>query len=368
MQLFLSQQNILDRLLGWWYAIAASPEVSEDAALNQKIFARKSRFTSIILLIELVYHALYLFVVAVILPTPDAIPPIAVTLVCFIGGVILNRFGKLRIANIIAFVAIELSMCFYFITMSYQGGGLAPDIYSLLPILVSPDIIAISLFSTGVAFSLSAFNCVFVVIALAFFPKTPDMIQQLMVEGPIDYYQMVSIQAVVILVSLFWVRNTTGEMVRANQAEEMNKLMQELAIQQHEALEEKQQLEESIQQILAVHMQVANGNLSARVPFDHENVLWAVAGSLNNLLARLQSWRQDVQQLQYIEKSIQQTLDDVQQAKAQRVPLSYRKTGTILDPLLVELISDRPSDPLLYQQQEQKTPSMQALPVQEYGA
>jgi hypothetical protein len=194
------------------------------------------------------------------------------------------------------------------------------------------------------------------------------MIQQLMVEGPIDYYQMVSIQAVVILVSLFWVRNTTGEMVRANQAEEMNKLMQELAIQQHEALEEKQQLEESIQQILAVHMQVANGNLSARVPFDHENVLWAVAGSLNNLLARLQSWRQDVQQLQYIEKSIQQTLDDVQQAKAQRVPLSYRKTGTILDPLLVELISDRPSDPLLYQQQEQKTPSMQALPVQEYGA
>jgi hypothetical protein len=137
--------------------------------------------------------------------------------------------------------------------------------------------------------------------------------------------------------------------------QQVNKLTQELAAQQQVVLQEKQQLEESVQQIVAVHMQVANGNLNVRVPLDQKNVLWPLAGSLNNLLARFQRWRQEASQLQYVERSIQQTLHDIQQAKTQGTPLTYRKTGTMLDPLVAEFIGAISPDHLSHPQQDQMT-------------
>jgi hypothetical protein len=41
--------------------------------------------------------------------------------------------------------------------------------------------------------------------------------------------------------------------------------------------DQKHQLEASVQQIIQVHTQVANGNFSARVPVDQGNTLWEQA-------------------------------------------------------------------------------------------
>jgi hypothetical protein len=354
----------MDRLLGWWYAIAVPPQVSEDAPLHQRTFIQKSKFTSIILLIEIIYHILYLYVVVVLVDATDAIIPISMTITAFIVGIVLNRLGKRNIANLIAFVAIEIDMTYYFISQSYQAGGFSLTHFALLSMLISPDIIAISLFPSGVALSLGLLNCLYVIVALAFFPKTPDMIQQMADIGAIDYYEAVAIQVVAILVSLFWVRSTNGEMDRANQAEEMNNLIQELATQQQSALEEKRQLEESIQHIVTVHTQVANGNLNARVPLDQTNILWSIAGSLNNLLARLQSWRQEVQHAQHIERSLQQALHDIRQAKAQGTLLTYRRTGTTVDLLVAEFMGGISPDHLSHQYQDKMTP-IPGLPFQQ---
>jgi hypothetical protein len=350
-------QHITDHLFGWWYMIATPSDRSGDASLYERTSLRKCKFVSIILLIEIVYHVVYLCIETIpVARDPAAIPPISITIGCFVIGVILNRLGRQIVASIIAFVAIELSMCLYFVTQSFVAGGFSPKDFAVLSILVSPDIIAVSLFSVWVALSLCTFNCVFVIVVLAFFPKTDAMLQQLATIGPIDYYQAVSVQAVVILVSLFWVTNTVGEMARADQAEEVNKLMQTLAAQQAVALQEKQQLEESIQQIVAVHTQVANGNLSARVPLDQKNVLWSIAGSLNNLLARLQRWHQEAQQLQSVERSIQHTIHDIQRAKTQGTPLTYRRTGTILDPLIAAFLGGTDPHPLFHQQRDPMKP------------
>jgi hypothetical protein len=88
-------------------------------------------------------------------------------------------------------------------------------------------------------------------------------------------------------------------------------------------------------------MQVANGNFGARVPLDHNNVLWSIAGSLNNLLARLQGWRQDALRLQRTEMAIQQVLQDIQLAKKRGEPLKAYRTGTALDPLIAELATQK---------------------------
>lgn len=345
MQSHLTEENIIDRLFGWWYAIAAPQARSKDASLQERAFIRKSRFISLVLLIEIVYHIFYLYVVVVLVNTPTAALPISITIGCFIIGIILNRLGKQRTASIIAFVAIELSMCLFFINECFGTGGFSSSDLAVLSILVSPDIIAIAIFPTWIALSLGTFNCLFVIVTLAFLPKTPDMIQQLAILGPIDYYEQVSIQAVVILVSLLWANSALYEMKRADRAEEINKLTQDLTVHQQTTFQEKQQLEASIQQIVAIHTRVANGELGVRVPLDQENKLWLIAGPLNNLLARAERWRQDAQQQQYTALAIQQALHDIQQAKKQRTSLRIRKTGTVLDPLLAEITGDRSSHP-----------------------
>jgi hypothetical protein len=79
------------------------------------------------------------------------------------------------------------------------------------------------------------------------------------------------------------------------------------------------------------------------VPLDqigHNNVLWSIAGSLNTLLARLQRWNQEAQQLRRTEQAILQTLQHVQLAKKQGIPLHLQRSGTPLDALLAEIMGD----------------------------
>jgi hypothetical protein len=250
-------------------------------------------------------------------------------------------------------------MCLYFINECFGTGGFSLSDLAVSSILVSPDIIAIALFPTWIAVSLGTFNCLFIISILAFLPKTPDMLQELAASGLIDYYQQVSIQAIVMLVSLLWANSALREMKRADRAEEINKLTQALATHQQAALQEKQQLEASIQQIVAIHTRVANGELSVRVPLDQGNKLWLIAGPLNNLLARAERWRWDAQQQQHTQLAIQQALQDIQQAKKQGTPLHIRKTGTSLDPLLAEIIGSRSPRPSSLQ----GSPAITPLPL-----
>jgi hypothetical protein len=56
----------------------------------------------------------------------------------------------------------------------------------------------------------------------------------------------------------------------------------------HHSIEgQKRELEQGIEQILQTHVQIANGDFSARAPLAEDHVLWQIGYSLNNLLARL---------------------------------------------------------------------------------
>jgi hypothetical protein len=72
-------------------------------------------------------------------------------------------------------------------------------------------------------------------------------------------------------------------------------------------------------------------------------VLWSVAGSLNNLLARLQRWRQDAVRMQQNEQAIAQLLYNIQTARRQGIPLRAYKTGTSLDALIIEIAKGVPA-------------------------
>jgi len=249
-------------------------------------------------------------------------------------GAILNRMGKTTTAGILVIVILEVGLT---LNILITPGGLSPFILSIFDAFITAELVAASLLAPWVTLPLTLGNCLLCAALITFMPKTPEMLQLLRVEAYNVYTGTMGLQIMVAVVCFLWVSSTFREMKRANNAEEVNKLAMELAAQQQRVQEEKQQLEESIQQIVSVHMQVANRNFNARVPLDQHNVLWSISGSLNNLLARLQRWRHDATQLQRHEQMLQQLLYNIQMARRQGIPLQAYKTGTPLDALILEI-------------------------------
>ena len=328
---------MVDRLFGWWYAIAAPSAPVKNASLHTREVVRKGQFTSLVLLLEFIINIPSYFVSS----DPHLIVPLSISMVMLCVGVLLNRMGKTLAAGILVVVVIEYGMCSWFVSFGFAGSGLALIELPFLAILIQPVLIAVSLFSASVALSLAGFNSLFIASVIFFLPKTPELAHYLstLQSGFTIYFIPIINLLFVTLISVLWVNSARREMRRADHAEEVNRLVEALAVQQQSALLEKQLLEESIQQIVTVHAQVANGDLAARVPLDQKNVLWSIAGSLNTLLARLQHWRLEALQGQRTEQAIQLILHDLQQARKTGVAFYPRKTRTALDPLIAEIAS-----------------------------
>ncbi len=79
-----------------------------------------------------------------------------------------------------------------------------------------------------------------------------------------------------------------GSFVFRPTAYKLNQTIAEIIALERSNAEQKYQLEAGIQLILQTHVQTANGNFNARAPLTEDHVLWQIAYSLNNLLARLQ--------------------------------------------------------------------------------
>jgi hypothetical protein len=341
MQIASKQESVMDRLFGWWYAISAPSPVSEDAPLHEREFMRKAKFTSIVLLIEIIES----FTVFIL---PDNrnltfVIPISISVAMLIVGVFLNRRGKVQTTGVLIWVTINLGMWTGFTSMGLGPGFSAVTVQSFFS-LIHPDLIAISLLPAPAALAIGIANCLYTVLVLAISHKAPELLHHFYTSDVIDiYYLPLYSQTIVVLINLLWVNSNLRQTKRADRAEEVNKLIQELSAQQQSELQKKQQLEQDIQRIIEVHALAANGNYNARVPLDqisHGNVLWSVAGALNTLLARLQRRDQETQQLRRTEQAIYQTLQHIKLAKKQGMPLRLQRTGTLIDALLAEMIGD----------------------------
>jgi hypothetical protein len=334
MQLAPIQDTFVDRLFSWWYAVAAPVAPAGDVPLSTRELVRKGRLTSLVLLIEFLINIPSYFVSS----DPQLLIPLTISMLMLCIGVVLNRLGKTMAASILVLVVVEVGMCFWLLSLGLRPGGLPTIELPYVEILIEPVLLAVSLFSPRVALPVGLYNALFIFCYFTFIPKTPELMHYLAIPqlNFTNYFGSINSLLFTAVISSLWVTSARQATRRADEAEEVNKLAETLAAQQRAALQEKQLLEESIQQIINVHVQAANGDLSARVPLDRKNVLWSVAGSLNTLLARLQSWRQEAQQGRRTEQAIQLVLQDVQHARRLGTALPIRRTGTALDPLIVE--------------------------------
>lgn len=332
MPLSMRSQSATNRLFRGWFAIAAPPAAAADAPRKERELTRKGRFISLVVLIIIVLNIpVYFMGDGLILNTPLSV---CILLLCI--GLVLNRMGKTRLAGILTVATLELNMCTYLIMSGLTPPGFTPMDIAACYMLLEPTLIAIALFPPKITLPLGLFNSLFILTILAFLPKTPDLMSVISMNPLAVFYVPISNMIIVTLVSILWASSTMREMKRADRAEEVNKLTQALAIRQQLALQEKQQLEASIQKISAIHAQVVDGNYQVRVPIDQQDALLSISATINELLTQLQH-------KQGVENAVMQAFQDIQQAKQQGKPIQPRKTGTIVDELLAEATATQPS-------------------------
>jgi UTP-glucose-1-phosphate uridylyltransferase len=138
-------------------------------------------------------------------------------------------------------------------------------------------------------------------------------------------------------ISFLWASNLERALRERDRAEEVVRLERDLAEKSEQMIQQKEQLEHSIDVIIQTQATVANGNLNARVPLTADNVLWSVAGTLNNLIARLQRARATEVELKQTRTSAAQLAAIIRTRKHGQPAPNYIYNGTMIDTIAMEI-------------------------------
>ncbi len=343
--------------LHWWYFLTAPPEAPENASLAQRETARRGHLASVVLF----------FVILLVLPAiPSAIGnPILIVILTLVivmdfAALALNRSGRTNLAGVLVVIGIEIGLGSSILTVP---GGIGPSNLPMLDLMVQAECVAVSLFLPSSVFLVAIINSLFFVALLNLTPITPELAHLLKTDGSRIISSPIILQVIVAIVTYVWVSSANKAIQRADRAEEIAALEQREIEQQQLQIEQKQQLDTDIQLILQTHVQVANGNFAARAPLGKENVLWQIAYSLNNLLARLQNYSQMQGQYQRLQEEnyrlhnalqsnasaqseLQRTreasarlIELLKQSKGGRIPASSLRSGTVIDSVVTQLNS-----------------------------
>jgi signal transduction histidine kinase len=248
-------------------------------------------------------------------------------------------------------VALNIGICS---SILRSPGGLAPETIAIFDLLVFSEVFFVSLLPVNWVIFDALFNIAFSILVLTLWARTP-LLAIIMKE---NFYTIVSrpvqLHIIVTAVLYLWVRSATQAIKRADRAEVVANLEHRLAEQGQQLAQEKRLLDMSIKEIIDTHMRVANGDYNARVPLQQGMLLWQVAGSLNNLLARIQRLQQDALSLQrlmpqlqrlklmeYERQQLQTTqnriIQEINSAVQEGRPIHLSLPGTPLDTLAREL-------------------------------
>lgn len=326
--------------LGWWYRLTSPGEPTANASFDERELARRGRLASTIMF----FFCLALVIVLSIglVSRNPIIAVAAVSLLIIVSiALLFNRRGHSNVTGLIVSFALNLALITVILT---SPGGLSASSLGLFDLLVFVELFVASLLPANWVFVAALANIAFIVVDLFTQHRTADFAIIMATSTYPILVRPIMLHVIVTVVLWLWVRNATQAIARADRAEVIASLEHTVAEQERVVAQQKRQLDVSVHQIIDVHMRVANGDFNARVPLTQENILWQVAGSLNNLLARFQRLRQEAQETQRIREELQKTrevnahaLHVVRGAKASQHPILLSQTGTLLDPLLREL-------------------------------
>ena len=328
-------------LVGWWIKIT-SPSPDSTAGYRNSQWREE--------VISLLIPITILLALAGILTSindPIRVLILSLAICCNTMALFFKRSGMVGLTGTIIIITVELSLFAFVLT---AGGG-HPDIEDvpLMDHLLELVLVAMAFFTPITGLLMALLNCLFMFMVFEFYPHGDDLIHHLKETFWSIVLPPLILHLVVAGVFFIIMRALMKEIRRADNAEELAQLRQsELELREHE-MKRSQQLEVGTQVILqTLNTTTTNADFSIRVPLAQDNLLWCIAYSINNLLARLQRLRNERKELDETRAVVSQLRECMKQR--QYFPLK-QWTGTMIDPLIMEFhnylhMLEKPSDQL----------------------
>jgi len=350
MQQYFGMQEPMTRarIVRWWYRLTVGDvkgsSFSKGNSFLQNVLLWREQLASVLIFFFL------LVLLALVLPLSIFTINLPVMLVaCLLLFTALlaiwfNRAGKPHVAGLLIAASLSMGICCLILTGS---GGIGIDTLALCDLLVISELFVASLLPIKWVILVAFLNSSFVVAALLALPKTPALTQAMRAGAYMLLLRPLALYFIVAAVLWLWICSTMRALKRVEQAEL-------LATHEYMIACQKYMLDASVEQVMQTLVQVANGNLKARVPLKEGALLWPLTIALNHLLSR-------VQRLQQIEQEFLHLLPGIQQGKLAQYELQRAQEevrllrliiqdarqnnrcmrtlrgGTLLDPLMQEL-------------------------------
>lgn len=350
----------VNRILQLWYWLTSPPEPGASAPFLERETFRRGRTGSqisifLFLLIFISYPAAFAGSNSLLIGILTA------NIFILMFALALNRLKRVNIAGIL--VVLSVMIAGPAANIVTNPGGVNTSALPIFSFLVLSVMCAVSFLPPRWVFVIALANSLFTVYVLKFLPSTGELHTVLNVAFIGIVTPIILSQWIVAVVAFLWVRGARQAILRADRAEEIAVLEQREIEQQQQQIEQKQQLDTGIQLILKTHVEVANGNFAARAPLSKDNILWQVAYSLNNLLARLQGYSQMQSQYQRLQEEnhrlqtalqsnastfneLQRTreagkrlVEALKQSGNRPLPAGPWRSGTVIDDVATELLN-----------------------------
>ncbi|MEO7019461.1 MAG: hypothetical protein ABI234_04865 [Ktedonobacteraceae bacterium] len=323
-----------DRLLGWWYALTATPELPASASFVKREAVRRVRLFSTVTFFFLLV-ILFFLPACPFLPNPNVTLLDAILVVATLITLWINRMGKPLLAGILLIIAAEIILTAV-ITTTLPFDETSIQLYDLYIII---DLLAVSLIPAQSVFFLAICNSLFIYLDILYQPKTPILVHDLITQFIPVVVRPVGLQIIVAGVAYIWVRSATRAIARADRAEMVAALEHTIAEERSSSDLAKTQMEESIQQLVLMHTEAMNGQMVAKLSYPQEaKMLWPLIGVINSLWVRLQRSHQTDYELRQLKQMITSYAGLLRQgALAPQQPVPIYRTKTDLDTLILEI-------------------------------
>lgn len=329
------------RWIRWWYALAAphTPPGAEGLPLKNRELLRQGKLSSLAILFELIILATVLMrsLQAMNQVPIESLVVVLVATTLLLISAFLNRNGKLLLAGSLAMISLEISQIYTIVLAQPQG--LTIQTVSLIFIFVQPLMMSILLLPTWGVVLTTVVNIAITLIIFNVFPQSPafhTIMQDPLLSGLFTSVPILT-QVICALVCGLVTSSLRESLMRADRAEEINKLHHVLAEQASQELLAKNQLEEGISEITAVLTRLGNGDAQARIHLEQGHPLWAVAANINNMIGRFVHLRQQDQYITQIAAGVRGVRLALQTAKMAHKPMILPRTESEVDQLVAEL-------------------------------
>jgi hypothetical protein len=311
----------------WLWLTGPRPERFASGITGQEGL-RRSRLVSALLLLVTISMAM-------VIPSAIAIPGFW-QVILLLGGLallaaLLNRIGQVSLGGLTVILLTDLSIIQTILMRPY---GLTNSTLSDLYLLVISILIA-GMILPNLLIPIT--GGIQIAISLAIFyilPHDTLLTQEIRkVDGNQDYTAILGpILLLICSTGIVWLYAWSVERAiwRADRAEELAAARAHIDEQARQIAAQKQRLEEGIQTIQEVQARVANGEYSARVSLQG-NELLPLGVSFNIMAERLSRVERIEQEYQRLENALQLLLDACDMLARGTTPISLRATGTPVD-------------------------------------